>query len=85
VPPADGYTLLGTTGTDLLSAPFTVASAKYSPSDFRLLGVTGISDFVLASSPALDFKSVDDLIKFAKTPGNRQLSIAHWGNFSQAA
>lgn len=82
--PADGYTLLGTTGTDLLASPFTISSAKYSVSDFRLMGVTGISDFVLTCSPTLDFKSVDELIKYAKTPGNRQLSIAHWGTGSAA-
>lgn len=81
---ADGYTLLGTTGTDLLASPYTIASAKYSASDFRLMGVTGISDFVLACSPTLDFKSVDELVKYAKTPGNRQLSIAHWGTGSAA-
>lgn len=81
---ADGYTLLGTTGTDLLTSPYTFASAKYSPSDFRLLGITGISDFVLASSPTLPFKTVDELVKYAKTPGNRQLSIAHWGIGSAA-
>ncbi len=81
---ADGYTLLGTTGTDLLASPFTIPSAKYKASDFRLLGVTGISDFMLASSPSLGIQSVDDLITYAKTPGNRQLSIAHWGTGSAA-
>lgn len=82
--PVDGYTLLGTTGTDLLASPYTVASAKYSASDFRLLGVTGTSDFMLACNPTLEIKSVDDLIKYARTPGNRQLSIAHWGTGSAA-
>jgi tripartite-type tricarboxylate transporter receptor subunit TctC len=38
---ADGYTLLGTTGSDFVTAPFTVASATYKPDSFRLLGVTG--------------------------------------------
>lgn len=78
----DGYTLLGTTGIDFLVAPFTVASAKYQPGSFRLLGVTGISDFVLVSSPAHAFKNVDELIAYARKPGNKELSIAHWGTGS---
>jgi tripartite-type tricarboxylate transporter receptor subunit TctC len=38
---ADGYTLLGTTGSDFVTAPFTIATAKYQPDSFRLLGVLG--------------------------------------------
>lgn len=79
---ADGYTLLGTTGTDFLVAPLTIASAKYQPERFRLLGVVGISDFVLVSSPAHSFKNIDELIDYAKKPGNKELSIAHWGSGS---
>jgi tripartite-type tricarboxylate transporter receptor subunit TctC len=78
----DGYTLLGTTGIDFLVAPFTIATAKYEPASFKLVGVTGISDFVLVSSTAHSFKNVDELIDYAKKPGNRQLSIAHWGTGS---
>ena len=81
---ADGYTLVGTTGTDFLVAPFMVASAKYKPSDFRLLGVTGLSDFILVSSAKHDFKSIEDLIAHAKNPVNPPLSIAHWGAGSAA-
>ena len=47
---ADGYTVLGTTGSDLITAPFMVSSAKYQPGAFKLLGVVGMSDFVLVSS-----------------------------------
>jgi tripartite-type tricarboxylate transporter receptor subunit TctC len=78
----DGYTLLGTTGTDFLVAPQTIASAKYKPESFRLLGLAGQSDFVLVSSPVHSFKNVDELIDYAKKPGNAQLSIAHWGTGS---
>ncbi|NGX98149.1 MAG: tripartite tricarboxylate transporter substrate binding protein, partial [Candidatus Afipia apatlaquensis] len=46
----DGYTLLGTTGSDFVVAPFTIASAKYKPDSFKLLGVTGVSDFILVSN-----------------------------------
>ena len=80
----DGYTLLGTTGTDFLVAPFLVASAKYQPEKFRLLGVVGISDFVLLSSNAHSFKNIDDLIDYARKPGNKELTLAHWGAGSTA-
>jgi tripartite-type tricarboxylate transporter receptor subunit TctC len=78
----DGYTLLGTTGIDFLVAPFTISTAKYDPASFKLVGVTGISDFVLVSSTAHSFKNIDELIEFAKKPGSKPLSIAHWGTGS---
>jgi tripartite-type tricarboxylate transporter receptor subunit TctC len=78
----DGYTLLGTTGTDFLVAPFMVASAKYQPEKFRLLGVVGMSDFVLLSSNAHSFKNVDELIDYVRKPGSKELTLAHWGTGS---
>lgn len=76
---ADGYTLLGTTGTDFIVAPFAIPSAKYDPASFKLLGITGISDFVLLSSKAHSFKNLDELIEYAKNPANKQLTLGHWG------
>jgi len=52
----DGHTLLGGPGTDFLTAPMLVASARYNPLDFKLIGVTGVSDFVLAASAARGFR-----------------------------
>ncbi len=75
----DGYTLLGTTGVDFLVAPRTIASAKYQPDAFHLVGVVGISDFVLISSPRYNFRNADELIEYARKPGNRELSYGHWG------
>jgi tripartite-type tricarboxylate transporter receptor subunit TctC len=80
----DGYTLLGTAGTDLIAAPFTVVSAKYQPSAFKLVGLTAMADFILVSNPSLSFKNVDELIDYAKTPGNKELSLAHWGKGTTA-
>lgn len=77
--PTDGYTLLGTTGIDFLVAPLGIATAKYHPARFRLLGLTGMSDFVLVSSPSHNFRNVDEVIAYAKGPGNPKLSLAHWG------
>jgi tripartite-type tricarboxylate transporter receptor subunit TctC len=81
---ADGYTLLGTTGSDFVTAPFTIAAAKYQPDSFRLLGVLGISDFVLVSSVAHSFGNIDDLIDYAKKPANKELTLGHWGKGSTA-
>jgi len=79
----DGYTLLGTTGTDFLLAPLTIASAKFQPDNFRLIGVVGISDFLLVSSPQHSFRSVAALAAHV-TKESKPLSIAHWGNGSTA-
>lgn len=81
---ADGYTILGTTGSDLVTAPFTIASAKYQPESFKLLGVVGNSDFILVSSSAHSFKTLDELIAYASKPGNKELTIGHWGKGSTA-
>lgn len=75
----DGYTLLGTTGTDFIVAPFAIPSAKYDPARFKLLGITGISDFVLLSSKTHSFKNLDELIEYARNPNNKQLTLGHWG------
>ncbi|CAG2150797.1 hypothetical protein LMG31506_04294 [Cupriavidus yeoncheonensis] len=77
--PSDGYTLLGTTGIDFLVAPLSVRSARYQPESFKLLGLTGMSDFVLVSNPNHAFRNVDELIAYARKQGNAKLSIAHWG------
>ncbi|HEV2160478.1 tripartite tricarboxylate transporter substrate binding protein [Bradyrhizobium sp.] len=76
---SDGYTLLGTTGSDFITAPATIPSAKYEPEKFKLIGIVGDSDFVLLSSRAHAFKTVDELIDYALKPGNKELTLAHWG------
>lgn len=81
---ADGYTLLGTTVSDLVTAPFTIVSAKYKPESFKLLGLVGTSDFILVSSSAHSFKTLDELIAYATKPGNKELTIGHWGRGSTA-
>lgn len=81
---ADGYTLLGTTGSDFVVAPFTIASAKYQPDSFKLLGVVGVSDFILVSNTNHSFKNIDELIDYAQKSGNKQLTLGHWGKGSTA-
>jgi tripartite-type tricarboxylate transporter receptor subunit TctC len=82
--PADGYTLLASPGLDLLTAPLTVASAKYMADSFKLVGVFGLTDLVLVSPATGPFKNLDGLIAYLKKPGNKELSIGHWGPGSTA-
>lgn len=77
--PADGYTLLGTTGSDFITAPVALPSAKYDPAKFKLIGIVGDSDFVLVSSRAHSFKTIDELIDYALKPNSKELILAHWG------
>jgi tripartite-type tricarboxylate transporter receptor subunit TctC len=77
--PADGYTLLGTTGSDFMTAPAIISSAKYEPEKFKLIGIVGESDFILVSSRAHSFKTIDELIDYALKPGSKELILAHWG------
>lgn len=76
---ADGYTLLATAGPDLLVAPLTVASAKYTLDSFRLIGVFAISDMVLITHPSRPYKTLDSLLEQLQAPAGKELSIAHWG------
>ena len=75
----DGYTLLATAGPDFVVAPLTVASAKYTPESFKLIGTFGIADMVLVSHPDRPFNNLNALVEQMRTPGAKELSIAHWG------
>ncbi len=55
---ADGYTILGTTGSDLVTA--TIGPASSTP------------------------ETLDELIAYASKPGNKELTIGHWGKGSTA-
>ncbi|CAN7482135.1 tripartite tricarboxylate transporter substrate binding protein [Variovorax sp. LjRoot290] len=80
--PADGYNVVGHTASDLILAPLALATAKYDPGQLRLVSPMLSTDFVLVSSPRFSFKGVDDLLVYAQQPGNKELSIAHWGRGS---
>jgi tripartite-type tricarboxylate transporter receptor subunit TctC len=79
--PADGYTLLGILGSDLVVGPLTIASAKYKPQSFRPVALVGASNMVLISSNAYSFKNVDQLIDYARS-NKKELSYGHWGSGS---
>jgi tripartite-type tricarboxylate transporter receptor subunit TctC len=76
--PADGQTLLVTTGNDLILAPLTVQSAKYNPTHFRLLAPIFPTDMVLVTSDAHSFPTAAALV--AATKGSTgSLTAGTWG------
>ena len=75
----DGYTLLATAGPDLVVAPLTIASAKYTSDSFKLIGSFGSADMILVSHPDRAFNSLSTLLEQMQKPGAKELSIAHWG------
>ncbi|MGJ7497344.1 Bug family tripartite tricarboxylate transporter substrate binding protein [Variovorax sp. RT4R15] len=75
----DGYTLLATAGPDLVVAPLTVASAKYTSDNFKLIGSFGSADMILVSHPDRPFNNLSALLEQMQKPAAKELSIAHWG------
>jgi len=76
---AENAVVLGTSGPDLVLAPLSIATAKYSPESFKLIAPLGSTDFVLLSAPKHSFKSVDELVAYIRKPGNQELSIGNIG------
>lgn len=77
----DGLTLLGIVGFDLISAPAIVPAARYKPEDLRAVAVTQLSELVLISGAKFGFKSVDEVVEYARAhPG--KLTVGNWGNGS---
>jgi tripartite-type tricarboxylate transporter receptor subunit TctC len=77
--PADGYTLLVTTGNDAILAPLTLASARYKAEDLRLIHVLIPAEFVLVSNSKLSFKNVDEFVDHARKSGQRETTFGSWG------
>jgi tripartite-type tricarboxylate transporter receptor subunit TctC len=64
--PADGYTLLMATGTNMALNAFSYKTLPYKASDFDGVALLATTSQVLVASPAAGIKSVDDLVKRAK-------------------
>ncbi|MDQ2183706.1 tripartite tricarboxylate transporter substrate binding protein [Alcaligenaceae bacterium A4P071] len=67
----DGYTLFVTTNTSHSAAPFLMKNVPYDPvKDFTPIARGGNLPFVLVVNPKLPFKSVQELVAYAKkNPG----------------
>jgi tripartite-type tricarboxylate transporter receptor subunit TctC len=80
----DNGVVLGTSGPDLILAPLSIATAKYSPESFKLVAPLGTTDFVLLSASKHSFKNVDELVAYVRKPDNPALSIGNIGHGSSS-
>jgi tripartite-type tricarboxylate transporter receptor subunit TctC len=80
--PPDGYTILFTTISTLTINPFVYASLPYHPlKDLEPIALHATLPMVWASHPSRGFKSLKDVIAYAKAnPGN--LNVGNPGNGS---
>ncbi|MBL0419275.1 tripartite tricarboxylate transporter substrate binding protein [Ramlibacter sp. AW1] len=82
--PPDGYTLL-IAANPMVIVPAAQSQPQYNPTrDFVPVAKVGVIPLVLASSPSLGFKSVQDLITHAKAnPGKLNYGSSGAGTSSQ--
>lgn len=83
--PADGYTLLMASHSNLVLAKATGANLRYDPlSDFAPIGRVAYVPFVLAVYQSVPAKTIPDLVAFAKRhPGQLTYATAGSGTMSQ--
>jgi tripartite-type tricarboxylate transporter receptor subunit TctC len=68
----DGYTLIGGQGSNLVVAPHTFKKVLYDPiRDFAPIALSTTNFLALVVHPSVPFKTVQDLITYAKANPNR--------------
>jgi len=80
--PADGHTLLVSTGNDVILAPLTLQAATYKADNLRLVQTIFPADFALVTNAQHNFKSVDELVEYTKKRDQKELSFGTWGHGS---
>lgn len=85
--PADGYTLMFGGVSQMVLNKFTYKPLPYDPEkDFTGVGMLTTVPFVLVANPETGFKSLDDLVKYAKAhPDRLNFASAGLGNSTQLA
>lgn len=85
--PADGYTLMFGGVSQMVLNKFVYKPLPYDPEkDFVGVGMLSTVPFVLVANPSTGFKSLDDLVKYAKAhPGELNFSSSGLGNSTQLA
>jgi tripartite-type tricarboxylate transporter receptor subunit TctC len=80
--PADGYTLLFGSTSNMSLNPFSYKTLSYNPTrDFDPVLMLGSSSQVLVANPNSGIKSLDDLVRLAKAkPGSINFGSAGKGN-----
>jgi tripartite-type tricarboxylate transporter receptor subunit TctC len=76
---ADGYTILTTANGSLAYAPKLQPQSPFTSADFAAIGSIAITPMVLEVSAASRFKSVAELLTYAKDHP-QQVTIGHSGN-----
>ena len=81
--PADGYTLVGGQGGNLVVQPHTYKKLPYHPlKDFAPVALSTRNFLALVASPSAPFKSVKDLVAYAKAnPGKVSFASNGEGGF----
>ncbi len=82
--PADGYTLLFGTTSDMVVTPIANRLAGYSVRDFTPLAKVGVTPLTITARPGLGVTSLDQLVALAREKPNR-LSVGTTGNASLQA
>lgn len=85
--PADGYTLMFGGVSQMVLNKFVYKPLPYDPEkDFVGVGMLSTVPFILVANPATGFKSLDDLVKYAKAnPDKLNFSSSGLGNSTQLA
>lgn len=79
--PADGHSVVIIVGNDLIVNPLVFSSAKYKPTDFKLIHPLVLSNVALVTghdNPPADFDAVVTQARAA----NKELSFGNWGTGS---
>ena len=81
--PADGYTLVGGQGGNLVVAPHTYKKLPYDPlKDFAPIALSTTNYLGLVVNPAVPFKTVKNLVAYAKAnPGKLSFASNGEGGF----
>jgi tripartite-type tricarboxylate transporter receptor subunit TctC len=85
--PADGYTLMFGGVSQMVLNKFVYKPLPYDPEkDFTGVGMLSTVPFVLVANPDTGFKTLDDLVKYAKAnPNKLNFSSSGLGNSTQLA
>src|SRR5450830_1474434 len=76
--PGDGYTLLMTGPASMVTNRFLYKKLSYDPDAFEKVAIVAITPNVLLSNPSLPFKTLPELVAYAKAhPG--ELTFASFG------
>ncbi len=80
----DGSSIMLVSPSETIMPPLLNKAIKFKSEDFRLLIQGPGVPLALLMRPGLDFKSIDDLLAYARNPANKPLSYGSFGQGSIA-